>query len=82
MSIDDEDLRDVIAEETQSRRRRTGDAETRRQNRRLLAAFRKALEECDEGLFLQAIRKDLGLKDGSPEFLNALRVWRAFRGKL
>lgn len=78
----EDDLRDLrIEEESRGRRRPVVDATTRRQRQRLLRAFRKALELGDEKLFLAAIR-DLGLKDGSPEFLRAWKVWRDYRGRL
>ncbi len=78
----EEELEDLMKEEgSRGRRRPLVDAASRRQRQRLLKAFEIALREGDEQLFLEAIRRDLGLKDGSPEFVNAVRVWRKFRGE-
>ena len=75
----DRDLEDVMIEE-KSRGRRPVDMKTRRQRQKLLRDLRRLLESGDERAFMEAIRS-AGLKDGSPEFLNALRVWREFRGR-
>ncbi len=80
VEMDDSDLKDVIAAETSRGRRHPIDPEARRQHRELLKGFRKRLEEGSEADFLKAIRA-LGLKDGSPEFENALAVWRELRGR-
>ena len=71
---EDTDLNDVIKEE-QSRGRRTLDMKTRRERQKLLRDLRRLLNSGDERGFLQAMRS-VGLKDGSPEFLEAWRVWR------
>lgn len=71
---EDTDLNDVIKEE-QSRGRRTLDMKTRRERQQLLRDLRRLLNSGDERGFLQAMRS-VGLKDGSPEFLEAWRVWR------
>ncbi|MBI4482416.1 MAG: hypothetical protein HY652_05945 [Acidobacteria bacterium] len=70
------DLNDVIREET-SRGRRPIDTKARRQRQQLLADLRKLLREKDERAFLAAIR-EIGLKDGSPEFLKVVHIWREF----
>ena len=49
---------------------------TARQRSRILNAFKRALALDDEHAFLEAIRRDLGLKDGSPEFARAFVEWR------
>ena len=49
---------------------------TPRQKQRLLQAFKRALREGDERRFMEAIRRDLGLKDGTPEFQRAVELWR------
>lgn len=79
MSQPDDDLRDVRAEEVfgKGRHHRI----TPRQRARVLRAFRKALQEGDERLFLEAIRRDLGLQDDSPEFVRAFEIWRNFQKK-
>ncbi len=76
----EEDLQDVRAEEEQRGRRPIGRLTTR-QRRRLLASFEKALKEGDRQVFEEAIRRDLGLKPGSPEYAHALKVWRDFHRK-
>jgi acyl-CoA reductase-like NAD-dependent aldehyde dehydrogenase len=54
---------------------------TARQRSRILKAFRKALEHRDERLFLEAIRRDLGWQDDTPEFAQAFQEWRKLWGK-
>jgi hypothetical protein len=54
------------------------DATARKEQRELLNDLRLLLETGDERKFLEAIRA-LGLKDGSPEFEKAWRVWREYR---
>lgn len=73
----DSDLDDVMIEE-QSRGRRPVDMKTRRERQRLRGELRRLLEAGDERGFMEAMRS-VGLEDGSPEFLEALRVWREFR---
>lgn len=71
----EEDLRDVMEEEKSRGRRRPTEAAARRERARLLRGFRELLALDDERAFCAAIR-ELGLKDGSPEFREALRIWR------
>ncbi len=70
----DRELEDVMWEE-RSRGRRPVDTKARRERQKLLRDLRRLIETGDERGFLQAIRS-AGLKDGSPEFLEAWRVWR------
>jgi hypothetical protein len=76
---DEDDLNDVRAldESRVPRHPRV----TARQRARILKAFKKALEHQDAGLFLEAIRRDLGWKDGTPEFARAFEVWRKLWGR-
>ncbi len=71
---EERDLDDVIREE-KSRGRRPVDMKARRERQKLLRDLRRLIATGDERGFLQAIRS-VGLKDGSPEFLEAWRVWR------
>ena len=75
---DSDDLKDVYAEEKGRGSRRRVDATARKEQRELLNDLRLLLESGDERKFLEAIRA-LGLKDGSPEFEKAWRVWREYR---
>ena len=80
MRIDkDPDLEDMMIEE-RSRGRRPVDMKTRRERQRLRRELRRLIKARDERGFIEAIR-NVGLKDGSPEFLNALRVWRESQGR-
>lgn len=75
----DQDLDDVMKEE-RARGRRPVDTKARRERQRLLRDLRGLIEAGDERGFLEAIRR-VGLKDGSPEFLEAWRVWRESQGR-
>lgn len=72
------DLNDVIREE-RSRGRRPISAEAQRRRRQLLQDFADMLKHGTEEDFLEAIRA-LGLKDGSPQFQEALETWRQIYG--
>lgn len=69
------DFEDVLSEE-RSRGRRPVDATARRRRRELVKEISRTIREGDEGEFLRIVRA-LGLKEGSPEFENVLRLWRA-----
>ena len=70
-----QDVRNVIREET-SRGRRSVDTDAIGATQEKLAKCRELLEFGNEGDLRDAIRA-LGLKDGSPEFEEAVRIWRA-----
>jgi len=70
------DLDDVIREEI-SRGRRPINSQAWRDRQLLMRGFRQLLREKNEQKFLKAIRS-LGLQDGSPEFVQALKIWREF----
>ncbi len=72
-----DDLSEVIRQEKQ-RGRRPIDFEAAKQRAQLLKDMRKLLETATEEEFLVAIRA-AGLRDGSPEFWEALRIWRGYR---
>ena len=72
-----QDLSDVIKKETR-RGRRPIDLDARRKRAEMLSDFRKLLTLATEEEFMQAMRA-VGLRDGSPQFLEALRIWRDYR---
>lgn len=76
---EDEDIREVMEAE----KRQTPTAKYRvtgARRKRVLASFRRALEEGDRSAFEEAIL-DLGLQPGSQEYEQALKAWRGFHGK-
>jgi len=71
------DLEDVMR--TESRRgRRPIDLETRQKESEKLEGMRTYLAIATEEEFVKAMR-GVGLSEGSPEFLIALRIWREYR---
>lgn len=79
--IDDAELQRSFASETRSRRRAPIDPEIKEQRQRLLRAFKRALQECDEESFIEALRREIGLPHGSPGLRRAVQVWRDYHGK-
>lgn len=78
---EEEDLRDIMREETTRGRKQPKKAVSLRERRKLLRLFDMIRDSnCEERDFLEAIR-DLGPKDGSPEFLYFAELWREYRGK-
>ena len=71
------DLEEVMREEAR-RGRRPIDLEARRKRTERLTDMGKLLTLATEEEFLRAMRA-AGLTDGSPELLEALRIWREFR---
>jgi hypothetical protein len=71
------DLEEVMQKETR-RGRRPIDLESRRNRDEKLKDLRKLLMIATEEEFIQAMRA-VGLRDGSPQFLDALRIWRDYR---
>jgi hypothetical protein len=71
------ELDEVMREEAR-RGRRPIDLEARRKRTERLTDMRKLLTIATEEEFLSAMRA-AGLTDGSPELLEALRIWREFR---
>jgi hypothetical protein len=78
MSVDheqQEDLQDVMEQEKRrGKTRRPLDAEAKRKEEQLKAAFLKAIRARDERAFADLLRK-VGYADGSPEFV---RAWKMF----
>lgn len=73
ISVDD-DLGDVLGAETR-RGRRPIDPEQRRRRNRLVRLALKAIQDKDERGFLSVLREG-GVKDGTAEFAEALRLFR------
>ncbi|HUA86846.1 MAG TPA: hypothetical protein VMB85_23475 [Bryobacteraceae bacterium] len=71
------DLNDVMREE-KSRGRRPIDTQAQREHEEDLRGMRKLLELGTEEEFKEAMRA-YGYAEDSPQMLNALRIWRAFR---
>jgi hypothetical protein len=70
------ELRQVIAEEGSRGRLRPVNAVSLERQRRIRVAA-KFLENpgCDRETYIELIRDDFGLPDGSPEYLLFLKVW-------
>jgi len=78
----DTELRQVMAEEGSRGKRhpvRAVDLERLRRIRR--AGELLANRECQKQDYLNLLRDDFGLKDGSAEFLEYVKAWDAARGK-
>lgn len=71
------DLEEVMKKDT-GRGRRPGDLETKRKRTEMLTAMRKLLTLATEEEFVKAMLA-VGLRDGSPAFAEALRIWRGYR---
>lgn len=71
------DLEDVMRIES-GRGRRPVDLETKRKREENLQSMRTYLAIATEEEFVKAMR-GVGLSEGSPEFLDALRIWREYR---
>ena len=71
------ELGDVIREETR-RGRRPIDIEERKRQAQLKREFRMYLRIATEQEFREAMRA-LGLRDGSRQLDQALKIWRTFR---
>jgi hypothetical protein len=69
---------DEVMRQEKARGRRPIDFEAGKRRAQTLRDMRKLLETAREEEFVAAIRA-AGLRDGSPEFLEALRIWREYR---
>jgi hypothetical protein len=69
---------DEVMKQEKQRGRRPIDFEAGKRRAQTLRDMRKLLESAREEEFVAAIRA-AGLRDGSPEFLEALRIWREYR---
>jgi hypothetical protein len=72
----DDDLKDAMRED-RNRGRRKIDLETQRKRKEKLKLVKELLQISTQEEFLATMRT-YGLRDGSPEFLEALRAWREF----
>jgi hypothetical protein len=78
--IADDDLRDVMAEErSRGVKRKKIDAEQRRKRDQVKRDLADVLASGDEIAFMKILRAT-GLKDGTPQFENAVKAFRAQRG--
>ena len=76
---ENDDLKNVMKEET-ARGRRPVDTAEKNRIERIQRAIVKAWREKDERAFLTALR-EAGMKDGTPEFARALAAFRATCGR-
>jgi hypothetical protein len=77
---DEEDFKDVMAEEITRGRRQPKKAVTLARERMIRKVAAMLAEPgCDKRTFLAVIR-DYGIKDGSPEFLQLCDLWEARHG--
>ena len=77
---DEEDFRDVIAEETSRGRRQQKRAVTRARERMIRkVADLLADRNCEKRTFLAVIR-EYGIEEGSAEFLQLCELWDARHG--
>ncbi len=73
-----QDLEDIMRSETR-RGKRPMDIEERRRRAELQRDFKFLLESASKEEFVKAIHA-LGLRDGSPQFEQALSIWNETRG--
>jgi hypothetical protein len=78
MDEDRKNDRHEVMKQEKRRGRRPIDFETGKKRSQILRDMRKLLENATEEEFVEAIRV-AGLHDGSPEFVEALRIWRGYR---
>lgn len=71
------DLEEVMRTES-GRGRRPVDLEARRKRNERLTDMRKLLTIATEEEFVAAMHA-AGLRDGTPEFVEVLRIWREYR---
>jgi hypothetical protein len=75
---DQSEIDDVVLQEKRRGRRPIIDIESRRAHAQLVKDVRRHLERGTEEEFVNTIRA-AGLVDGSPRFLEVLRLWRQSR---
>jgi len=77
-AADDEDIKDVMAEEkSRGTKRRPVDPAERRKKQLLQADLLRALSEGDLHAYVQQLEKG-GLRDGTPEYANALKIFQSW----
>jgi hypothetical protein len=78
---DDDEIQSIMAEEkNRGTRRKRFDTEERRKAQKTKADLARVIASGDERAFMKIMR-EIGLKDDSPEFLNALRIFREHVGR-
>jgi hypothetical protein len=77
MDKEQNDVDEVMKQEKQ-RGRRPIDFEARRKRAQLLRDMKKLLETATEPEFREAMRV-VGMREGSPGWLEAMRIWRENR---
>lgn len=78
--MENDEIREVMeGEKRRGRSRRPIDAEELRRLKALKMGLQRALARKDERELLSALR-DAGVKDGSPEFAAALKLFRELAG--
>jgi hypothetical protein len=77
---EDDDLKNLIAEEKQRGRKRPIDIAARQKRMKLLDGVRLTLKTGDEGAFAKLLIDEIGLQPGTKGYNDALRWWRASRG--
>jgi hypothetical protein len=78
---EDQDLQDVIAEEkSRGTRRRPVDTAEKKKQQRLRNDALRALKSGDLHAYVRMLHES-GMKDGSPEYANALKVFHSFHGR-
>jgi hypothetical protein len=77
----DEEIRSIMQEEkSRGVRRKRVDTEERKKIQKTKTHLARVLAEGDERAFMKIMR-EIGLKDDSPEFLNALKTFREHFGR-
>jgi hypothetical protein len=77
----DHDLRDVMAEEKRrGTRRRAIDTAERKKRLQLERDALRAIKSGDLHAYVRMLH-EAGMKDGSPEYANALKIFQSFHGR-
>jgi hypothetical protein len=77
---EDDDLKNLMAEEKQRGRKRPIDIAARQKRMKLLDGVRLTLKTGDQAAFAKLLIDEIGLLPGTKEYTDALRWWRASRG--
>jgi hypothetical protein len=77
---DEQELRDVIAEEKSRGTGRHADPAARRKQAQLEKDTIRAIKAGDLHAYVRMLH-EAGIKDGTPEFANALKIFHSFRGQ-
>ncbi len=78
---EEQDIDDVIAEEkSRGSRRRAIDTAERKKQLRLERDALRAIKSGDLHAYVRMLH-EAGMKDGSPEYANALKIFHSFHGR-